>query len=89
VIILQNTKEGYAEHVAEKIRAAVEEMQIQVQGIILKKTISIGIANFPEDSDTFWQTLKFADVALYKAKENGRNQAVHFTADLWEGAEEY
>ncbi|MBF0264922.1 MAG: diguanylate cyclase [Gammaproteobacteria bacterium] len=89
VIILQNTQKGYAEQVAEKIRSAVEEMQVQTQGVVIKKTISIGMADFPEDSDTFWQTLKFADVALYKAKDSGRNQSIHFHPDMWEGSEGY
>ena len=51
---------------------------------MLQKTISIGIASFPEDSDTFWQAVKFADVALYNAKETGRNKVVRFTKALWE-----
>jgi len=57
---------------------------------VLQKTISIGVAMFPHDSDTFWQTVKFADVALYRAKETGRNRVVLFSPEMWEGhAESY
>lgn len=83
MIIMQDTNGDQAELAAEKIRAAVEGLKIQLPGGTLQKTISIGIAEFPKDSDTFWQAVKFADVALYRAKESGRNRVVRFTADLW------
>lgn len=85
LMLLQETTGDAAVMVAEKIRLAVEEMSVPVSGGVLKKTISIGIADFPGDSDTFWQTVKFADVALYSAKETGRNRVVRFTAELWQG----
>ena len=89
MIILQNTVERSGDEVGEKIRAAVEEMKIQVPNALLQKTLSIGIADFPTDSDTFWQAVKYADVALYRAKEQGRNQVVHFKPEMWTDAEEY
>lgn len=83
MIILQDTDGDGAELVSEKIRAAVEALKVQLTGTVLQKTISIGLAVFPTDSDTFWQTVKYADVALYHAKETGRNRVVRFTPDLW------
>jgi diguanylate cyclase (GGDEF)-like protein len=56
---------------------------------MLQKTISIGIAVFPTDCDTFWQTVKYADVALYRAKETGRNRVVRFTPDMWTDEKTY
>ena len=84
LILLQETDAAAADMVAEKIRAAVADLKVQTSGGILQKTISIGVSSFPEDSDTFWQALKFADVALYHAKETGRNRVVRFTKALWE-----
>lgn len=45
-------------------------------------TISIGYAGFSKtyDSPAVW--LGNADKALYKAKRNGKNQSVHYTAEL-------
>lgn len=83
LIILQDTAAEGADVVAEKIRVAVETMKVQVSGTVLQKTISIGIADFPHDSDTFWQTVKYADVALYRAKEEGRNRVVRFQPEMW------
>ena len=84
LILLIDTEVGYGLTVAEKIRAAVEEFNFKINDGILKKTISIGISDFPHDTDGFWQAIKFADVALYKAKENGRNRCVQFNKDLWD-----
>ncbi|GAB6042680.1 diguanylate cyclase [Endothiovibrio diazotrophicus] len=89
MIILQNTVDHTGDEVAEKIRATVEETKIQVPNALLQKTISIGIADFPTDSDTFWQAVKYADVALYKAKDQGRNRVIHFEPEMWKDAEEY
>ncbi len=90
LIVLQDTDAEGAMRVAENIRAAVSEMKVQAGGTVLQKTISVGVATFPHDSDTFWQTVKFADVALYRAKEEGRNRVVMFASEMWEGhAESY
>jgi diguanylate cyclase (GGDEF)-like protein len=89
MIVLLDSAGEAADHVAENIRLAVENLKVQVAGIVLQKTISIGISDFPNDSDTFWQAVKFADVALYQAKERGRNRVVRFTTDMWSDAKEY
>ncbi|AKU10748.1 hypothetical protein AzCIB_0843 [Azoarcus sp. CIB] len=85
LIVLQETEAENALRVAENIRATVEDLKIQIGGAVLQKTISIGLAMFPEDSETFWQTVKFADVALYRAKDDGRNRVVRFRSEMWEG----
>ncbi len=89
LIILQDTASGSADMVAEKIRASVEGMKVQLPGTTLQKTISIGIAEFPHDSETFWQAVKFADVALYNAKESGRNRVVRFRPEMWKDDAKY
>jgi diguanylate cyclase (GGDEF)-like protein len=89
LIILLDSAGTAAEQVAENIRAAVEALKVQIAGIVLQKTISIGIADFPSDSETFWQAVKFADVALYQAKEQGRNRVVRFDSSMWSDTKEY
>ncbi|MFN6960793.1 MAG: diguanylate cyclase [Rhodocyclaceae bacterium] len=88
VLLLDTGAEG-ALKVAEKIRAEVAATKIPLPGGMLQKTVSIGVAEFPQDSDTFWQVVKFADVALYKAKETGRNKVVRFTSDMWDPQAHY
>ena len=73
---------------AEKIRHAVEEHVFRVNNITLRKTLSIGSSIFPDDTESFWECVKFADIAMYKAKEAGRNQVINFEESMWEGKEE-
>ncbi|MDP3538763.1 MAG: diguanylate cyclase [Azonexus sp.] len=89
LIILIDSQGQAAEQVAEKIRQSVEALKVQVSGIVIQKTISIGISDFPTDSETFWQAVKFADVALYQAKEQGRNRVIRFNTAMWSDNKEY
>lgn len=89
LIIMQDACGEAADKVAEKIRADVESMKVQLPAAVLQKTISIGIAEFPLDSDTFWQAVKYADVAMYNAKESGRNRVVRFRPEMWKDEVKY
>lgn len=82
--LLQSVEEGAAAQVAEKIRAAVDNNSFELpSGVRLHKTISVGVAEFPKDGETMYKAIKFADVALYKAKDGGRNRVVSFEAGMW------
>ncbi|MCX7896651.1 MAG: diguanylate cyclase [Rhodocyclaceae bacterium] len=85
LIVLVDTPASGALKVAEKIRAEVEQTKMLLpSGVTLQKTISIGVAEYPEDADSFWQVVKYADVALYRAKEQGRNRVLRFTPEMWD-----
>ncbi|QKJ22693.1 GGDEF domain-containing protein [Poseidonibacter lekithochrous] len=65
--------------VANKIGQRVRENEIDVYaGAKLKKTISIGVSMFPQDSTSFNGVVKNADIALYEAKSTGRDKVVRF-----------
>ena len=83
LVVLMDIHEGDTMKVAEIIRTHMEETRIKVTDGVLKKTISLGISEFPIDTQSFWQAIKFADVALYSAKETGRNKSVRFVLDMW------
>ncbi len=89
LIILIDSAGSVADRVAENIRVAVENLKVQIAGIVLQKTISIGISDFPTDSETFWQAVKFADIALYQAKDQGRNRVIRFNPSMWSDTKEY
>ena len=61
----------------------MEQTKITITGGVITKTISIGVSEFPQDTQSFWEAIKFADVALYKAKETGRNKVVRFSPEMW------
>ncbi len=82
IVLLYNCDEKYIFEVSEKIRLAFSKKEIPAGTITFNKTISIGASIFPQHTDNFWQCLKFADLALYNAKETGRNKSVVFSKDL-------
>ncbi|MFP4161189.1 MAG: diguanylate cyclase [Ectothiorhodospira sp.] len=89
LVILMDTGGEAALEVAEKIRKTVEATTFRVAGGELHKTLSVGLAEYPGDAQAFWQVLKYADVALYAAKDRGRNQVVRFEAPMWPSGGEY
>ncbi len=63
-----------ARYRAEQLREQVQgELHIPWQGQTIPVTISIGVACFPNGSQTIHQAIESADEALYRAKEEGRN----------------
>lgn len=88
LVVLLDITEGDGMTVAEKIRLAVRQLKIELHdGYVVKKTISLGVSEFPPDAGSFWSCIKYADVALYKAKEEGRDRSVRFTSDMWQQEE--
>jgi diguanylate cyclase (GGDEF)-like protein len=83
IILLVDIRKGEAAKVAEKLCNKIAETKFETKVGVLRKTISIGVSEFPVDSEKTWQTIKFADVALYKAKELGRNRVVKFEPYMW------
>ena len=59
--------------VAEKIRSGLDRPFV-LQGHTLQISCSIGVAQFPEHGQDDITLAKNADVAMYRAKERGRNQ---------------
>ena len=57
----------------DEILSAFEE-PLYVKPYTLTTSISIGIAFFPQDTQDPTELVKFADVAMYEAKENGKKQ---------------
>jgi diguanylate cyclase (GGDEF)-like protein/PAS domain S-box-containing protein len=58
--------------VAERIRSALSQ-NIDLDGKEMLVTATLGIALFPKDGEDAWTLLKNADLAVAKAKAQGRN----------------
>lgn len=65
-------KEGLI--IAEKICKEVEKVSVRFEDTQVRITTSIGISDFQNNDRTFYTLFNRADQALYKAKEQGRNQ---------------
>ena len=76
LIILDGTREREAQQTAERIRKAVEESEVAVEGKTIKVSISIGVATISNTIDTEAGLISEADKALYDAKKAGRNRVV-------------
>ena len=75
LILLPDCGESCAATMAERIRSMIETRKIHAPKRTLQQTISIGVAEFSYTSTkTIWEIIKLADIALYQAKSNGRNQ---------------
>lgn len=73
-VILPETDLSGAWRVAERIRSAVEKLQVRHDGRTFGLTVSLGISLFRNGETSLEEAMKRADDALYKAKKNGRNR---------------
>jgi len=90
LIMLHNANDEGMRSVADKIHSEFAKLSFDVgTGEPLRKTISIGIAKFPMDGDTIWKCIKYADTALYEAKNTGRNKIVEFTPEMFKSGDEF
>ena len=75
-ILTPNTNLKGAEDLAQRIRLAVEAIELMSGKQPIKLTISIGIAAFDMGEDCLDSLMARADEGLYQAKYLGRNQVV-------------
>lgn len=84
IILMPKTNKEGARAAAEKLRLCVAEREFmgaaesQPEGHL---TLSLGIAEFPEDADSLETLQEQADQALYQAKKDGRNRTVAWNSN--------
>ena len=78
VVILTETQAKDAKIPLERLRDKIEQNQFKFKSETLNVTISIGYSSDVEHAENATELFSFADNALYKAKENGRNQIVNY-----------
>ncbi len=82
IVVLTNCTEEKLQNVAEEIRIAFSQQKIQANNEEFSKTVSIGTSLFPNKNKGFWKYVKQSDIALYEAKQTGRNKVVRYSEDL-------
>jgi len=77
VVLMPDTDADIARAVAERVRSAVADQGVALPGgPLVGITVSAGLAVFDEDIDSPELLLKRADIALYRAKNQGRNRVI-------------
>jgi diguanylate cyclase (GGDEF)-like protein/putative nucleotidyltransferase with HDIG domain len=77
-ILLPETPPDQALEIAERIRRAVAEREFEVETAAepVRATVSIGVAAFPKDGSDANELIHQADLAVYRAKLQGRNRVL-------------
>lgn len=77
VVLMPDTDTGQAEAVAERVRQSMAEKSFDVgAGRPLSVTVSVGVSIKESLADSPESMIKRADVALYRAKREGRNRVI-------------
>lgn len=81
VIVLSSIEVDGVAHVATKLLETISQ-PFRIEQHELVVTPSIGIAIYPEDGKDFDTLYQHADVAMYRAKKDGRNNYRFFTHEM-------
>jgi diguanylate cyclase (GGDEF)-like protein len=75
VVLLPGVSQEEAFKIADTIRCKISEHNfITTEGVRIPVSVSAGLANYPQVTDSFKGLLQLADEALYEAKNTGRNK---------------
>lgn len=62
---------------AEKLRRGVQGLEMEYDGrLVGPVTVSVGVGIFPDHGESGHAVLRVADIAMYRAKQSGRNRVV-------------
>lgn len=74
-LLLPETDCDGAKAVAERIRAGCEELVWRpAHDVAERRTVSVGVASYPQAADDPMRLLEAADKAMYSAKKTGKNR---------------
>ncbi len=86
VVLLPETDLDEARQAAERLRLSITTKPTNTSRLTVLVTVSIGVASmFTGESLTMNELIERADLALYHAKQNGRNRVEAYNEDLHRG----
>jgi len=80
VVLLPDTGSDGTRDVAERIRESIARTPLELRDKSIPITVSIGLASYPEHGRGMDAIMQRADEAMYRAKSEGRNRVVSFSA---------
>jgi len=80
-VLYPNVDRDQAQIAASRLLEAIRKHQAVIEGRPLRTTASIGIVLFPEHGTAAGELLMKADMAMYRAKEEGRNRITVYSPD--------
>ncbi|MFL5951036.1 MAG: diguanylate cyclase [Gaiellaceae bacterium] len=82
-ILLPETPPEQAMEIAERIRRAVAQrtFDVETSSEPIRATVSIGVAGYPKDGTDANELIHQADLAVYRAKLQGRNRVLNASSE--------
>jgi diguanylate cyclase (GGDEF)-like protein len=80
-VLLRSSKLQHAATLAEGLTKKIG-LPFSYAGQMLITRASIGVASFPDHDTTSIELMKDADLALYRAKDGGRNRVVTYSSEM-------
>lgn len=85
VVLPERMDSGLSTSIVQRIMEAIAQ-PLTIEGHEFFISSSIGVAVYPADGDTPETLIKHADIAMYRAKEIGRNNFQFYTSEMNERA---
>jgi diguanylate cyclase (GGDEF)-like protein len=73
-VLLPRTDGDGACRIAERLRTSAGQLSVAAEDVMIRVTVSIGVAILGQHGNDLFELLAAADLALYRAKDAGRNQ---------------
>ncbi|MGH8638058.1 MAG: GGDEF domain-containing protein [Burkholderiales bacterium] len=78
ILLLPETSAQGARELSERIRRSVADRGMEVRGLRIATSVSVGIAAFPDHGTDLRSIMNKADQAMYLSKKTGRNRVTVF-----------
>jgi diguanylate cyclase (GGDEF)-like protein len=81
-VLIENLEETTDADVVARKLIDIFQQPFAVKGQEIYTTVSIGISIYPDDGASLDQLMQYADMAMYKAKDDGRNNYRFFSPEM-------